>query len=664
MSANNDIAVRVGADVTSLKQGMREGSKSVGLFSQNTSRDLKKVASNIAKVGAAAAAAGAVGLVAMTKQATVTGRQLQNLSRLANASNTEFQRMSFGAGALGIENEKLSDILKDVTDRVGDFVQTGGGPMADFFENIAPKVGVTAEQFRKLSGPQALQLFYTSLERANLSQSDMTFYLEAMASDLTALEPLLRNNGKLLQEQGDRAERLGIVLSDIELQQLDQGAQSFLEMSETIKMASTLIGANMIPYMDELLLRFGDVAEEAGGVRGMVESMVATSLTGFGKMADGLHYVHVGFKTLVLAGHTFNAAMVTVTEGVLEAFTFLRDGAATIVNQIIESVNQLPGVDIATVDPFTDSAFMQGIRQMGADSRQMVVDLYNDLGELATRELPSAKVEAFLAAVAQRSEEAAAAVVEARRQMMGGGDDDEGGGMNATDAAAMDTKLEALRDRLLQEHELMQKKYEQDMTLLNEALEAQRLTESEHQALAQSLLLTHQQKMTEIERTASQERADIAKAEADAKRQIIGDALSDLTTLMNTGSRKLFEIGKAAAIGNAIINTHEGITAALKLPFPYNLAAAAATAAKGFASVSAIRAQSFGGGGAGARATGSNTAAVNAATTPVGGNNSSSGPQQNTVINLSGDFFGETQIRSLLERINETTRNGGRIIIG
>ena len=55
--------------------------------------------------------------------------------------------------------------MKDMQDRIGDFQQTGGGPLADFFTNIAPKVGVTIQQFQKLSGPEALQLFYNSLEK-------------------------------------------------------------------------------------------------------------------------------------------------------------------------------------------------------------------------------------------------------------------------------------------------------------------------------------------------------------------------------------------------------------------------------------------------------------------------------------------------------------------
>jgi hypothetical protein len=37
--------------------------------------------------------------------------------------------------------------------------------MKDFFEQIAPKVNVTAAQFAKLSGPEALQLYVSSLEK-------------------------------------------------------------------------------------------------------------------------------------------------------------------------------------------------------------------------------------------------------------------------------------------------------------------------------------------------------------------------------------------------------------------------------------------------------------------------------------------------------------------
>jgi uncharacterized protein len=84
--------------------------------------------------------------------------------------------------------------------------------MADFFENIAPRVGVTADQFARLSGPEALHLYLDSLERAGVSQQEMTFYLEAMAWDATRLIPLLQNGGAEMTRLGAQAQALGAVL--------------------------------------------------------------------------------------------------------------------------------------------------------------------------------------------------------------------------------------------------------------------------------------------------------------------------------------------------------------------------------------------------------------------------------------------------------------------
>ena len=164
----------------------------------------------IAATAAATALAGAV--VAMTRSTVAAANEINQLSQVANAAPEVFQRWSAASATVGIEQEKLADILKDVNDRVGDFLQTGGGPMADFFENIAPRVGVTADQFARLSGPEALQLYVDSLERAGVSQQEMTFYLEAMASDATRLIPLLQNGGAEMTRLGAQAQSLGAVL--------------------------------------------------------------------------------------------------------------------------------------------------------------------------------------------------------------------------------------------------------------------------------------------------------------------------------------------------------------------------------------------------------------------------------------------------------------------
>ncbi len=77
----------------------------------------------------------------------------------------------------------------------------------------------------------------------------------------------------------------------------------------------------------------------------------------------------------------------------------------------------------------------------------------------------------------------------------------------------------------------------------------------------------------------------------------ISQGLANVTTLMNSSSKKQFQIGKIAAIANAIMNTREGITKTLaKYPGPLGIALAVAQGVAGFAQVQGIQNTQFAGG--------------------------------------------------------------------
>lgn len=206
------------AETKDLRKQLNNANKRIEFFQKKATKDLGKTTGAFASLSKAARLLGPVlaGAFTVNRLAAVAQLAIEvgNLSRVANASTTEFQKFAIAARTVGIEQDKAADILKDVTDRVGDFLQTGGGPMKDFFEKVAPLVGVTAENFKNLSGPDALALFVDTLQRANASQQDFTFYLEAMASDATALLPLLKNNAEGLRSIGDEAEKSGRIMSE------------------------------------------------------------------------------------------------------------------------------------------------------------------------------------------------------------------------------------------------------------------------------------------------------------------------------------------------------------------------------------------------------------------------------------------------------------------
>lgn len=207
-----DLVAKIGG----FEQGMGKAEK-------RTEKWRKEVKKNVEAAGKAFAAGSAVAagaLAIMTTKVVNNAREIENLSAVANTGTREFQELTYASRRYGIEQDKVADILKDTSDKVGDFLQTGGGPLADFFDNIAPQVGVTAEEFRNLSGADALGLYVSSLEKANLSQNEMTFFMEAIASDATLLLPLLRDNSRELSRLAEEADEVGAVISDIEIKQL------------------------------------------------------------------------------------------------------------------------------------------------------------------------------------------------------------------------------------------------------------------------------------------------------------------------------------------------------------------------------------------------------------------------------------------------------------
>ena len=77
--------------------------------------------------------------------------------------------------------------------------------------------------------------------------------------------------------------------------------------------------------------------------------------------------------------------------------------------------------------------------------------------------------------------------------------------------------------------------------------------------------------------------------------QVMSGAFGMMQGLMQSGSRKLFEIGKVAGISKASVDTFIAINSAMaSIPFPFNLGAAALVGAAGLANVMKISSTSYG----------------------------------------------------------------------
>ena len=558
--------------------------------------DLQKTltdsAKSVAKWGAAAASAAAVASVAITKSTATSAREIKNLSRLIGSSTADFQKMAAGAKTVGIEQDKLADIFKDVSDKVGDFLQTGAGPLADFFENIAPKVGVTADQFKNLSGPQAMQAYVDALEKANVSQSEMTFYMEAIASDASLLTPLLANNSAEFKRLGDEADRVGAVLSDIEIAQLEQLNDKVVQAEQAFTGITNQIATQLSPQLTALLdeiINLGDGSEQMGEI--ITESFNAV-VNAVGFAGNSIRGLEVIFETL-------QAGAAQSMSGILDILGFFSDD------------------------------FERAAEEMHKAADESWAKVQETLNE----PLPSNALRAWVEENKKVSEQLAEVTAEANEIK------------NEAHIVQIDTEL-------MRESEKFQKLLE--------------IEKAYQESQKEGLDAFNENNL----RTAAEYAAATEKLEEASNARKLGLASSmfgNLSTLMQTENKKLFQVGKVAALSQAVIDGYSAVLSSYKegtkIGGPVVGAAFAATAGIATAvQISKIGSASYGGGGSTAGGMGGSNPDV-----PQQQTQQAQQPAQDRTVRIegfdSGQLFTGEQLNSLAEKLVEYQDDGFRLVV-
>jgi len=174
---------------------------------------------------------------------------------------------------------------------------------------------------------------------------------------------------------------------------------------------------------------------------------------------------------------------------------------------------------------------------------------------------------------------------------------------------------------------------------------------NEQIAIANSL---HRLNEEAAERTHSKMKMDTTK-----------NTLGVLASLQSSGSKKLFEIGKKAAMASALINTYEAVTLTMaKTPYPWNIPLAIAQGVAGAAQVSSISSQSFGGGGGGAPSVGGGASvpSLPSPNVPVPVPTDGTTAPREVTITLNGSGYSRENVRDLIDSINEELGDGSTLV--
>lgn len=627
-----NLVVEISADSAKFVAGVAD----TEIRLDNLNKRARSAVNTFGKYSAAAAVAGtAVTAALYTKAAQAIDAQAKLAQRL-DTTSLSVANLERAGGLAGVSLEKITQGSSDLTRRLSQAAKNGG-PVKDALDSI----GLSAKELQMIPLDERIEQINKALiENADASQK------AALAGQLFGEEGSLfmtQISPEVLAQARKEVELFGLALTDVDAAKVEQANDAFSTFGMAADGIVQQLTVQMAPIVKAISDEFISAADEAGGFGNIAIDAFDKVVSAAAFVADAADGVKRTFQLtadgIIIA---INSAMATV---------------ARIVADTLDTISVIPGVDF--------SETVTSLNEFAATSENVVDEAWNNIDETLNKPFAGDSLRQFVEDARIAGEEAARATVEARSAMT-----PTDGGVAAVDPETqrlreqLATRIQAIQDANATEFELLTNKHATELEEIIAAKEQQLLTEQEYNELFKETKARHEEEITDLEKQQSDMRKRMADEEARYKQQAMSQALSNLTTLMNSENRKMFEIGKAAALAQAVVDGYAAVVGAYKvgasiggpaLGAAYGISAALATAQQ----INAIRSQSFGGGGGGT--TGSATQTVNAETTPV---QSQQASQTMFVSGIEeGELFTGGRVRSLVGELLEYQRNGGQVIL-
>ncbi|MDP5253376.1 MULTISPECIES: phage tail tape measure protein [unclassified Vibrio] len=204
--------------------------------------------------GGTAAALGTLGYKLYENQ-----RDLQRMATTAGLSVSEYSKLKYATGSLGLESEYLADALKDLNVRVVD-AASGGGSLVDFFTAI----GESAEDWLELDPVEKFSRFQQVL--SGLDPSSARFWADEVNDSMYRLYTTMDRSGKTLQEYYSTAESLGAGTSGTLINRINDMYTSFHQLKIIVEEVTyttlALFSTSFKNTFDSLVERFKGIVKE------------------------------------------------------------------------------------------------------------------------------------------------------------------------------------------------------------------------------------------------------------------------------------------------------------------------------------------------------------------------------------------------------------------
>lgn len=697
------LRVNLGLDSAQFDKGLKDAGSGAANFA-------KTAAIGFAAVAAAATAAFATVATAAKraddawKASQSLGIPIRDLGRLTHAadmSGASFQTLQTGirraSQTIGQAMAGMSNESTRAFDRIGVSLKNADGTARD----MTGVMGDVAEQFANMpNGAEKTALAVAMFGRSGAE-----------------LIPMLNAGRQGLSDMGDEAERLGLVFNETTGRLAERFNDNLARMGKATEGLVNAFGAMLLPaavaITDALVAMQQPASAMVDGFVGIAQyvGVAAAALAGFfaPAMMAGLASLSVAIGTtlvgavravgLAMMANPLGALVAGIAAAIAAIFIFrdnieeaigidvvgvFEDGANAVIGAMVGAVKAIQ----AAWDVFPDfmagvgarawNAFLEGFEGTAISWTNPFTGEVHDLLKLDLTEFKApeggAGADAIDAAVSAFSSaqgvnyletfsaglrgmsadaEAATTALDDLTASLGGTEVDwgngGGGGSGGGGSGGLTGALDAMRAALMTEEQSELASYETRLEQLQAFYEQGLIQKSEYDTLLEAAHQQHADRMNAI----TQRQVD---EENRIRSQVLGSAASifgSLSSLAESFGEENLALSKAFGVAQAIINTAQGITAALTIPGPAGWMQAAAVAASGAAQIATIMSAQKGGGKK--PTVGASGSAVRDSTPQR--------TQQAVTIKMEGDYQPTATVEEMIDKLLDMQRDGYEVIL-
>lgn len=252
-----------------------------------------RLAASAAKIGFAFATAGTAAAAALTKMSMANIDTLAKTADKIGVTTEALGGLRHAAELTGVSTGTMDMAMQRLTRRVSEAANGTGEAKAALQE-----LGINAVELEKIPLDKQMEVIAEKMSGVKSQSDKVRLAMKLFDSEGVALVNTLAGGSAGLQAMAKEAEELGITVSRVDAAQIELANDAVTRAKGVFTGLGNQLATNFAPLIKTVADRFRQSALDTEDFGSIGQQVVQALLKGFGKFADAIFFLKLGFAAL------------------------------------------------------------------------------------------------------------------------------------------------------------------------------------------------------------------------------------------------------------------------------------------------------------------------------------------------------------------------------